>query len=1086
MPTTQRNYQLTTAIYPHKRGIMQLICLFLLYCWLPYHLSAQELEFEHITLQDGLSQSSVYAICQDQRGFMWFGTQDGLNKYDGYKFTAYHKTPGERSNSLSDNWVKAIIEDQKGFLWIGTDKGLNRFHHKTQTFREFLNNPKDTKSLINNKVNVLLEDRKGSIWVGTSFGLDYYDAQQDNFRHISHPKLFGVNINALIKDVKGNLWIGTSQGLFYYNRQEDKVEDFPELGLLSTEINALFLNAQQKLWVGGKGGLDYLDLSRRRPKILKQLEKELSLAHITAIHQDKIQQVLWLGTKGGGINRLNLKNWENQIYYHDPQNGFSLNANEIFTFYSDNKGTLWIGTYTGGVDKLDQRRKDFEHFFYEAQNPNSLSSNNVKSFAQDEEGNLWIATYAGGLNRYNPRQKQFTHFKHDPEDPNSLSNNDVQCVYYDRKGRLWIGTRGGGLDLYNPKTNSFIRHQNDPNDSTSISSNKIRVIYEDRKGQLWIGTYGGGLERFDTNRGVFSHYFPDEGKKGSISSNIIYSIYEDRKGRLWVGTRDAGLNLYDEKRNRFIYFQHNDKDPKSLSHNNIMSIYEDSKGRLWVGTYGGALNLLNKDGKTFTRFNEKDGLPNDVAYGILEDERGHLWISTNKGIARFNPDTRQIRNYDVMDGLQSNEFNGGAYYKSPDGKMYFGGINGFNAFFPADIQNNPYKPSVVITDFLVFNQSVGIGSSDSLLKYHISETKSITLSYYESVFSFEFAALNYTQNDKNQYAYRLRNFKVKNDVNDKEGWIYTSADRRFATYTNLDPGTYYFEVKASNNDGVWNETPTVLKIKILPPFWLTWWFRILVVLSIAGIGFAWYRWRINSIIKQKQKLALEVDRQTAEVQKQKQEVEKLLHNILPEEIAYELQKQGEVVPVHYERVTVLFTDFKGFTNLAESLPPEEVIRELNHCFLKFDEIIEKYNLEKIKTIGDAYMCAGGIPVVNQTNPVDTVKAALEMQAFMQRWKKAKEAHGEQAWELRVGIHTGALVAGVIGKKKFAYDIWGDTVNTAARMESSSEVGKVNISGTTYELIKDYFDCNYRGKIKAKNKGEIDMYFVEGIKESPDA
>ena len=554
-----------------------------------------------------------------------------------------------------------------------------------------------------------------------------------------------------------------------------------------------------------------------------------------------------------------------------------------------------------------------------------------------------------------------------------------------------------------------------------------------------------------------------------------------------MGTDGGGLCKVIEKGGEIYFknFSKSNRNSNSLSNNTVLSMYQDEEGFIWLGTFGGGLNRFDQDNKKFTRITEKEGLANNVIYGLVEDDEGNLWMSTNKGVSKYNRSTGLIKNYEENDGLQSNEFNVGAYFKNSHGEIFFGGINGFNAFYPKNININNSEPKVVLTNFYLFNKPVQIGEKN-VLKKHIAELEEIVLKYRQNVISFEFASLHYSFPKHNQHAYMLENFD--------EDWVYIGNNRR-ANYTNLDPGEYIFKVKGSNSDGVWGKEIVQIRVIVDPPFWKTWWFRTLFVVFILSIVYAYYITRINRIKAQKQLLEVQVRERTHEVIQQKEEIERqkgfveqekekaerLLLNILPEETAEELKAKGKATARQYRQVSVMFTDFKGFTKIAEDTKPQDLVAELDSYFVMFDEVIERFNIEKIKTIGDAYMCAGGIPIRNKSNPIDIVLAGLEIQRAMKRRNEEKAARGEKGWGLRIGIHTGELIAGVVGIKRFAYDIWGDSVNIASRVEAASDVGMVNVSGRTYELVKEFFNCQYRGKIEAKNKGEIDMFYVNSIK-----
>lgn len=836
------------------------------------------IKFESISLEQGLSQSTVRCILQDSKGFLWFGTADGLNRYDGYKFKVY-KTDSHDPNGLSSSVIRTIYEDRSGMLWIGTEGGgLNEFDPATERFVRYQYDRNDPNSLSNNYVWSVCEDRTGKLWIGTDGGgLNEFDRERARFTRYQHdpqtPNSLSHNsILSVYEDRTGRLWIGTrGGGLNQFDRAEGRFvryqfdPDNPN-SLSNDQVWSICEGQSGALWVGTFGGglnklvpsdVDGSQISFIRYRHDRNNPNSLSHDRVVSIYQDR-SGVLWIGTDGGGLNRLALPASSSsrsgndgstpvfQHYRNDPNDPNSLSNNHVWSLSADRTGVLWIGTEFGGVNKLDPYKEKFNHYTSDPHNPNSLNDKSVWSLGEDRAGNLWIGTRAGGLNKFDRKKQRFTHYQNDPDNSNSLSYNHVRAIYEDRSGLLWLGTDGGGLNSFDPKQEKFTRYLNDPNDPNSLSGNRVYSIIEDHSSVLWIGTRTGGLNRFDSDRSRFIHYQNDPNDSTSLSDNFVYEIYEDRSEVLWVGTFSGGLNRlvpggHEGALAAFASYQTDPHDPNSLSNNCVLAIYEDRAGELWIATAGGGVNKFNRQTETFTRYTEENGLANDFVYGILEDEQGNLWLSTNKGLSRFNPQTETFQNYDVRDGVQSNEFNGGAYHKGPasrGGEMFFGGINGFNAFFPESIKDNPHVPPIFVTDFQIFNRSVGIGG-DSPLRKHIAEPTEIVLSYKQNVFSFEFVALNYTIPEKNQYKYKLEGFDVD--------WVATGAANRTASYMNLSPGKYLFSVKGSNNDGVWNEEGATIKVTITPPFWETWWFRTMMALLVFGLTYAGYRRRLKTV-----------------------------------------------------------------------------------------------------------------------------------------------------------------------------------------------------------------------------------------------
>ena len=880
----------TNKFYKGRSVIMLIIFMAIA---LPGKVFAQKnnIRFEHLSLEDGLSQASVYCIMQDSQGFMWFGTQDGLNKYDGYKFIVYRHNPDDRT-SLGANFVYSILEDTGGILWIGTrGGGLNRFDKKKETFTRFKHQADNPHSLSHNFVMAIFEDSDGTLWIGTAEGLNRFDRKQETFTCFKHqadnPHSLSYNsVSWIFEDSDGILWIGTrGGGLNQFDRKQETFTRFlhqaDNLHSLShNEVRSIFEDSDGILWIGTDGGLNRFDRKQETfTRFLHQADNPHSLSHneVRSIFEDSAG-TLWIGT-GGGLNRFDRKQKTFTRFLHQADNPYSLSHNFVMSIFEDPGGNLWIGTLVGGVNKF-AINEPFILFQHQAYNPHSLNHNFVMAIFEDADDNVWIGTLGGGVNKFARKEETFTHFQHQADNPHSLSNNNAWSIFEDSHGTLWIGT-GNGLNKFNREEETFIRYQNQADNLYSISNNIANSIFEDSDGTLWIST-GGGLNQFDRKQETFTCFQHQADNPYSLSHNNVRLIFEDSGDNLWIGTEGGGLNQFDKKTGKFIRFQTQADNPYSISNNFIRSIFEDSDGNLWIGTLGGGLNKFTRKEKKFTHFREKDGLPNDIVYGILGDDNGNLWMSTNKGISKFNPKTGIFINYDEKDGLQSNEFNTGAFHKGKSGRMYFGGINGFNEFYPGRIRNNTYIPPVVITDFLLFNKSVPVAGNVSEddpgkprksanyhrfeLEQHINFTRKITLDYTDYIFALEFSALNYRQPNKNQFAYQLENF-------DKD-WIKTDYKNRRATYTNLPHGEYIFHVKASNDDGIWNHQGTSIKITILPPFWKTLWFQSLVLLVILAAIYGLYRLRVHNMKAQQVKLEKQVVDRTAELRQRQQELEK--------------------------------------------------------------------------------------------------------------------------------------------------------------------------------------------------------------------
>lgn len=829
------------------------------------------IKFDHFTVDDGLSQSTVNCILQDSRGFMWFGTQDGLNKYDGYTFITYKHDPFD-STTISDNYIRSIYEDNSGVLWIGTrNGGLNQFDRTKETFTNYIHNPSNLNSLASNEISYIVEDDLGIMWIGTwGGGLDKFDTQNKQFTHFQHdpsnPNTLSDNqIRFLYIDKNGFLWVGTEAGgLNRYHLKMNTFKSFQydpnDLSSISHDrIQVIKEDAAGNFWVGTKLGLNLFD--REKEKFTRfPLTFDLKSTEVTSI-EEGVTGNLWIGTSKKGICRFDPTTNFFECFKNDPNNPSSMVNSGILSLYKDNTNLMWIGTQGAGIDRFNLVPK-FKYYSHISNNVGSLSDPSIRGIFEDQYSVLWVGSY-GGLDKFDRKNNKSTHYNYDPNNTNSLKNNNVYSIIEDIDGTLWIGTEGGGLNHFNKESEIFTQYLYN-NEPDSPDGNYIFVLRLGENGDLLIGTGAGLFKLSHENKktGHFLHYSLGRDEP------TVTSILEDQKGLLWIGTEMSGL-LRVSKDGSIASFKYSINDPNSLSSDRIKCIYQDRSGIIWFGTNGGGLNRFESKNQTFKYYTEKDGLPNDVIYGILEDDDYNLWLSTNKGISKFNPVEETFRNYDVTDGLQSNEFNTGSYYKSWTGEMFFGGINGLNSFFPNIIQDDVFTTPIVLTDFLIFNESVPLGEwkkGRSILQNHISETHELNLSYKDRIFSFMFSALSFSAPGKNQYAYKMEGFD--------QDWVYTDASKRFATYTLLPAGDYVFKVKGTNQDGIWNEEGVSLPIKITPPPWKTWWAYTIYFLTVLGTVIGTINWRLIRMKKRTKMLEKLVNERTTEIQHKKEELEK--------------------------------------------------------------------------------------------------------------------------------------------------------------------------------------------------------------------
>jgi len=867
--------------------------LFLLLIGLSFSilLSAQQnlIRFKRITINEGLSLSSVYCIFQDSKGFMWFGTEDGLNRYDGRNFIIFRSNP-ENPNTISNKWIEQIFEDSYGNLWLGSRGGLTQFNPVRETFTRFRGVGID-KQLNNDTITHIFEDSKQRLWVGTSNGINCIDLKSLQQIKVKNTRQLQSRINCFLKSQNGNFWIGTNNGLFNFDSkneefqkqnftneksnlqvtslalQDDQLSIGTNSGLFSISINPngknnpkvllkelyienILPDSKSNLWVATNNALLKKEKSSEKfIKVVKSFESTNSLSINTnkPLLENKSGEI-WFGTFGSGLYRI-IPEKEQKLHYKrnlaDPQ---SLSQNSINCIYEDRSGVIWIGTFGAGISIYDPQSHKFELLKHNPLNENSLPSNFIWSVWEDHAGDVWIGTNDRGISQYNTKKDSFIHY--DFRKSRNHAPVAIRKVFEDSKKNIWIGTDGDGLIKYNPRSKKRSYYRNKSEDNTSLTNNSVRAIFEDREGLIWIGTRD-GLNQFNSKTNNFKQFKHNRNDPSSISHNFIYSgIFEDSNGLIWIGTYGGGLNVFDKKTGKFRNYQYSQDKNNSISDNVAFSFYEDANGILWIGT-NNKLNRFDPESDNFTQFGTEQGLPNDVIYGVLADSKNRLWLSTNYGICRFSLNDSSITNFNVHDGLQSNEFNGGAFHKGKSGKLYFGGVYGLNIIDPNHEFPKEALYDVVLTKLEIHGQEVNVSSklSEDENKIHyspekdtysfsksIAYTKKIALDYAHRFISLEFSSLSNFSPDKVNYAYQLIGLEDK--------WIY-SGKRNYASYSNLSPGTYKFNVHAQNPSGKWSAKPMELIIEIFPPFYMTWWFILLEVIMGSSIIIFAYGYLLN-------------------------------------------------------------------------------------------------------------------------------------------------------------------------------------------------------------------------------------------------
>jgi methyl-accepting chemotaxis protein/ligand-binding sensor domain-containing protein len=784
---------------------------------LPGNGNAQRLQFSKLTADDGLSSPWVPTIYQDVRGFMWFGTRRGLDRYDGYSIANYRHVRGD-SATLPDNYVEFVREDRDSVLWVGTRKGLSRFDRAHDRFVSYAVGPGDSGRVVLSFVHT----RAGQRWVGTEEGLYQFDratGKSVRYARSAALGLVGKSVVALTEDRRGHLWIATKEiGLLDLDPATGAARSYLSGNATDSDVRAVLEDDGGTIWAGSyRGGLakiDPLSGSVTRYQHDPANPKSLALDAVQTLIENG-RSGLWVGLENGGLDRFDFGTATFAHNGYDPNNPTGLNNNSVWGLHEDRTGTLWVGTFAGGVNVAKRNSDAIRTYRSVPGDAASLSVNSVVSFAQDSLGNVWVATDGGGVNRFDLGSGRFTRYT----SKNSALNVDaVLGVAAEPGGALWLGTWAGGITRFDPASNSFTAFTTR---NTNLPDDNIFAMHVDRRGRVWAGSWREGLLLFDRSTRSFSK-FPI-GKVGAGQSEI-WRIEELRDGRLALGTRESGLRVFDPETRQMLAFDADGKPETSLSSNEVRAIRETEPGVLWVGTAEG-LDRLDLATKAVTHFTRGDGINATAVSGIATDAEGNLWLSTDQGVTRFNPTLKKGQQFTKADGLQGRDFNPRAYFRTRTGALLFGGNEGFSVIQPQQLAQNTRVPPVVLTGFQLMNKPVAIGAKDSPLETAIGETKTLRLGHEHSVFTFEFAALDYTAPAKNQYAYKLDGF-------DRE-WR-DAGTLRTAVYTNIAPGRYTFRVKGSNNDGVWNDEGASLDVVIAPPFWASWWFRLLMLGAIGG------------------------------------------------------------------------------------------------------------------------------------------------------------------------------------------------------------------------------------------------------------
>lgn len=940
-----------------------------------------KVKFHTISIGDGLSQSTVRCIARDKKGFMWFGTDDGLNKYDGYTFEIFRPVPGD-PDSLSHNRISVIYEDLQGDLWIGTREGLNRYNRELEKFRRY---PRGRDGLTGKDIRAIVEDKLGNLWIGSADGgLCRYDREKETFfsylRNEMNPgSLLSTHVTSLHVDQKGELWVGThGAGLARFdhvNKRFVYILPLPETPNESDNpgniIRAIGEDLKGNLWFASlevlyrmESGSDKLVEFKPNPNPLEPIDKGKYVNNLVTAFCTTSSGDLLIGTEEG-LDRYNPGDNTFTHYRNEAGDPYSISNNIILSIFEDPSGILWVGTEGSGVCKFANRMTKFPHYWpHPLEYPGHLRGQFVYCIYEDADGITWLGTEKG-LNRFDSTTGSYTFFKPEPGTPHKLSGAYIMSIVDDREGALWVGSWGGGLNRFDRETQRFKTFRFDGADTVSLSHNDVRLLYKDHLQRLWIGTNGGGLNKFEQDRERFIHYRTIEDDPKSLSNDVITTICDDRAGNLWIGTHH-GLNRFDPETGANVRYYSEIDNENSLCDNTVNYIHLSPTGYLWIGTAGGLNKFAPVSGR-FVRYHIKDGLPNTFINAILEDDDGILWVTTNQGLSRFDPRKEEFRNYTLKDGLQSNEFNIGSCYRNSKGEMYFGGVNGFNRFHPDAIRDSFYNPPVVITGFSVFNQRQSPGP-DAILKKSIVETQRIELSYRDSVFSFEFASLDYAFPGSNMYSYMMEGLD--------SDWI-DSGSRRYASYHSQMPGTYIFRVKGTNSDGVQSDEEAAITVVITPPFFQTWWFRGMALLFLGLTVLAAYTARTRSMRRRNRELE-EVnvqlnrhisDREAAEEKLLKSERRLRTFLETASEGFIEVDNRETILDVNPEMCTILGRVKKSIIgrSILDFVSPGDRNEFQRHLEKRREGQRSTYGLSLLKPGGTAVHCLiSGAPLYDET------------------------------------------------------------------------------------------------------------------------
>lgn len=977
---------------------------------------------EKIGIENGLSSNYPTCIIQDSKGFIWTGTNNGLNRYDGYQSKVFKYNPNN-NNTISENWITSLLEDSNGNIWIGTEGGgLNCYNTTTDVITRFTHKKNDSTSISSNAVHRIYEDSKLRLWVGTSNGLNLLDRSKLTFQHWMKPNACQnceFSVKALTGDHKGNLWVGDEfQGLYYFTPSSGEftkphLNDSKESGLPSDFINDLYF-ANGMLWIGTDNGLAILN-TRSEPfkKMSLDVEDESSISdlYIWKIYRDQNKN-MWLCTNGSGLINYKLETHEVHIYRADGNSAYKIGSNSVEDVLVDKSRNIWMATTGNGLNKFNLKNLNFHHWEKDNHSSNSLVHNNVRAMLQDLDGTIWVGTN-NGLSRFNPKTNRYRNYVKDFNYRSDVNTPKIRAIQRSKNNNIWVGTQSGGLYKYSPNEDRFVLELNFINHPLATKIGHIQSLYELDDDVLLVGTVGVGLVIYNTITGEMERIYSKDDPNNILYSLNAKSMLKASETEMWIGS-DVGLILLNTHTFEFKLWDYKEGCDNCIVGNKIRSLYRDSNNKIWIGTRSG-LAILDPETEKFEQYGIDDGLPSHIIFGILRGTDGNIWLTTPNGLSKTNPVNMQFKNITIPG---NNILDMGGYAQGLNGDLLVGGTSGFTIFNPNKIKSNPHIPKVVFTDVKINNESMYFDKN-------ISELNAIDLSYSQNNLTFEFSALEFTNSQINKYKYKLEGF------NDK--WV-EYGSKHDLTFTNLDPKTYVLKIKGSNNEGLWNEHETALTINIKPPWWETMWFRLLSVLIIIGTPFTLYYLRIKRMKSIESMLQKEVSKQTKELVENNNKLEEL-HR----------EKDGIIRIIAHD----LRSPLNNIYGLSQLLEDNENLDEEQKTYIKY---INKSVKSGNSLITDLLFMS------NVSHPEKRIELEdFEVSEFIEEWEKSYMTRlDKKGQKLRKYIDEKPLV--IHADQKLVSRIFDNLMTNAIKFSDKGSLIDLSVkssNGLVVISFKDY-------------------------------